>query len=129
MDTVARKFNVDGITWHAITLDEAKFDEYRQMLDTVMGVQPIMEQEGFALFQFSNGSMLELYLPNKVPAYGYNGAVAFGFRVSDIAAAAEALKDAGFKVYDITRIPEMKYAYCHFEGPDGIIYGMNEQTK
>jgi hypothetical protein len=27
---------------------------------------------------------------------------------------------------DIHRIPEMNYAFCHFRGPDGRVYGVNE---
>ena len=34
---------------------------------------------------------------------------------------------ADFEVLcDIHRIPERNYAYCHFRGPDGRVYAINE---
>ena len=29
---------------------------------------------------------------------------------------------------EITRIEQMNYAYRHFKGPDGRVYGINEQN-
>jgi hypothetical protein len=29
---------------------------------------------------------------------------------------------------DVQRVPEMNYAFCHFRGPDGRVYGINEQN-
>jgi len=53
----------------------------------------------------------------------------FGFRVDDLEAASAELEAAGFEfLCDIQRIPEMNYAYCHFRGPDGRVYGINEQN-
>lgn len=128
LQATLKEFKTEGITWHAITLKSEKFTAYKKMLNDVFGLKPVFEQEGFSLFQFANVSMLELYAPNKVPAYGYNGTVAFGFRVSDIEAATAALMKAGYKVLgDIIRLKEMNYAYVHFTGPDGIVYGLNEQ--
>lgn len=128
MQAVLKEFKTEGITWHAITLEGEKFTAYKKMLNDVFGLKPAFEQEGFSLFQFSNGSMLELYSPKAVPPYGYNGSVAFGFRVSDIEAATAALKKAGYKVLnDIVRMKDLNYAFVHFQGPDGIVYGLNEQ--
>ena len=39
------------------------------------------------------------------------------------------LEAAGVEVLcDVHRIPEMNYAFCHFRGPDGRVYGINEQS-
>jgi hypothetical protein len=44
----------------------------------------------------ANGTILELYLPEALPPFGYNdGGVAFGFRVDDIEAASRAVEAAG----------------------------------
>jgi predicted enzyme related to lactoylglutathione lyase len=84
--------------------------------------------EGVRVFSMPNGSLLELYTKNTVPPYGYNGSVAFGFRVDDIDVAVEELKKAGYELFAaVVRVPEMKYAYTHFRGPDGLVYGLNEQ--
>ena len=121
-------FTVEGITWHALTLEQDAFDQMNKMVTEQFGLKPAMEFEGVKVFPMNNGTILELYLPDKVPAYGYNGWVAFGFRVSDIEAASEALEKAGFELLgSITRVEEMKYAFRHFKGRDGKVYGLNEQ--
>ena len=117
-----------GITWHAVTLEPAEHAATRQFLTDAFGLTPGMEMEGFALYQMPNGSALELYTPQAVPAYGYNGAVAFGFRVDDIEAASRAVEAAGGELLgEITRVEQLGYAYRHFRGPDGRVYGLNEQ--
>jgi hypothetical protein len=63
-----------------------------------------------------------------IPTYGFNDGIVLGFRVHDIEAASAGLQVAGCELLcDIHRIPEMSYAYCHFRGPDGRVYGINEQ--
>ena len=120
--------NVQGITWHAVTLEDDQFDAFAHLAKNVMGLQPLMQMEGVKVFSTANGNLLELYTKNTVPPYGYNGSVAFGFRVDDIDVAAEELKKAGYELLaDIVRVPDMKYAYAHFKGPDGLVYGLNEQ--
>jgi len=54
----------------------------------------------------------------------------FGFRVEDIEAASEELAEAGCELLgEITRNEQMNYAYRDFRGPDGRVYGINEQKK
>jgi hypothetical protein len=53
----------------------------------------------------------------------------FGFRVDDIEAAAAELQAADCELLcDVQRVPEMNYAFCHFRGSDGRVYGINEQN-
>ncbi len=119
---------VEGITWHAVTLEGEAFDAMKRMAADTLGLQPVMEFEGVAVFGTLNGTLLELYTPQSVPPFGYNGAVAFGFRVDDIEAASAELERAGYELLgEINRVPEMNYAYRHFRGPDGRVYGLNEQ--
>jgi predicted enzyme related to lactoylglutathione lyase len=119
---------VNGITWHAVTLDESAFAAAKQLYIQTFGFTPMMEMEGVAVFQMSDGSLLELYLPTTVPPYGYNDSLAFGFRVDDIEQASQEIEAAGGELLgEITRVPDMGYAYRHFRGPDGRVYGLNEQ--
>ena len=119
---------LEGITWHAVTLEPNAFAATKNLMIDAFGLTPGMEMEGAVVFFLENGSVLELYTPAAVPDYGYNDGVAFGFRVDDIEAASETVAAAGYELLgDITRVPEMNYAYRHFKGPDGIVYGINEQ--
>ncbi|MCW3796488.1 VOC family protein [Sphingomonas sp. BN140010] len=119
---------VEGITWHAITLEQSAFRATKKFYMTSFGLTPMMETDGIAVFQMANGTLLELYTPATVPPYGYNGTLAFGFRVDDVAAASAEVEAAGGELLgEITRVPEMGYAYRHFRAPDGRIFGLNEQ--
>ena len=121
-------FTVEGITWHALTLEGDQFDNMKELVTKQFATQPMMEMEGIAVFAFPNGTLLELYVPETVPAYGYNGSISLGYRVSDIEAASQALADAGYELLgEITRADELKYAYRHFRAKDGRVYGLNEQ--
>ena len=119
---------IDGITWHALTLEPEQFAATRKLMTETFGLAPMMEMDGIVVFAMSNGTLLELYTPQTVPPFGYNGAVAFGFRVDDIEAASRAVEAAGCELLgQINRVEEMGYAYRHFRGPDGRVYGLNEQ--
>ena len=119
---------VEGITWHAVTLKGDAFDQTKKLVTDVLGLSPMFEMPGVSVFSTENGTLLELYTPEGVPPYGYNGNVAFGFRVDDIEAASQELADAGYELLgEITRVEEMNYAYRHFKGPDGTVYGLNQQ--
>jgi predicted enzyme related to lactoylglutathione lyase len=120
--------NVEGITWHAIVLEPEPFAATKTLIAGAFGLTPAMDLEGFALYTMPNGTVLELYAPEAVPPYGYNGAITFGFRVDDIEAASRAVEVAGGELLgDITRMEDIGYAYRHFRGPDGRVYGLNEQ--
>ena len=119
---------VDGITWHALTLQPAQFAATKKLVTETFGLTPMMEMEGVSVFSMPNGTILELYLPQAVPPFCYNNAVAFGFRVDDIEAASREVAQAGCELLgQITRVEELGYAYRHFRGPDGRVYGLNEQ--
>jgi predicted enzyme related to lactoylglutathione lyase len=121
--------NVEGITWHAIVLEPEPFAATKALMTETFGLAPAMEMEGVAVFNMPNGTLLELYAPQAVPDYGYNdGGVAIGFRVDDIEAASAAVEGAGCELLgQTTRVEEMGYAFRHFRGPDGRVYGLNEQ--
>ncbi len=65
--------------------------------------------------------------PRNPDAVGLNDGVAFGFRVDDVAEASQQLAAGGAELLgEIARFPEYEYAWRHFRGIDGKIYGINE---
>ena len=122
---------LEGITWHALTLQAHQFGLTKKLLIEVFALRPAIEEDGYARFPMSNGTILELYAPEAIPAYGFNeGGIVFGFRVDDIEAASEELAEAGCELLgEITRIEHMNYAYRDFKGLDGRVYGLNEHKK
>jgi predicted enzyme related to lactoylglutathione lyase len=121
--------HVEGITWHALTLEADEFGPTKKLLIEVFGLRPAIDTDGWTTFPMSNGTILELCAPGAIPAYGFNDCgIVFGFRVEDIEAASEELAEAGCELLgEITRIEEMNYAYRDFKGPDGRVYGINER--
>ena len=122
---------LEGITWHALALQAHEFGPTKKLLIEVFGLRPAIDTDGYTRFPMSNGTILELYAPEAIPAYGFNeGGMVFGFRVEDIEAASEGLAAAGCELLgEITRIEQKNYAYRDFRGTDGRVYGINEQKK
>jgi predicted enzyme related to lactoylglutathione lyase len=120
---------LEGITWHALTLKAHEFGPTKKLLIEVFGLRPAIEEDDYTTFPMSNGTILELYAPEAIPAYGFNdGGIVFGFRVEDIEATSKELAEAGCELLgEITRNEEMNYAYRDFRGPDGRVYGINER--
>jgi predicted enzyme related to lactoylglutathione lyase len=120
---------LEGITWHALTLKAHEFGPTKKLLIEVFGLRPAIEEDDYTMFPMSNGTILELYAPEAIPAYGFNdGGIVFGFRVEDIEATSKELAEAGCELLgEITRNEEMNYAYRDFRGPDGRVYGINER--
>jgi hypothetical protein len=121
---------VEGITWHGVTLEHDQFTAMKKLSRETLGLTPMIEKDGWTLFKMPNGTMLDLFELDSetIPAYGFNDGIVFGIRVDNIEAASAELRAAGCELLcDIHRIPEMHYAFCHFRGPDGRVYGINEQ--
>jgi hypothetical protein len=70
--------HVEGITWHAIILEADEFAATKKLLVETFGLTPAIEQEGWALFPMPNGTILDLYAPGAIPAYGFNEGIVFG---------------------------------------------------
>lgn len=121
---------IEGITWHGVTLDPDQFSAMKSLCRDVLGLTPRIERDGWTLFTMPNGTALDLFESGSelIPAYGYNEAIVFGFRVDDIEAAVAELEAAECELLcEIRRVPEMHFAFCHFRAPDGRVYGINQQ--
>src|SRR2546423_10774764 len=92
---------IEGITWHAVTLEPEQFAATKNLYREVFGLTPMVEQEGWTLFAMPNGTMLDLYEQDSemIPAYGLNDGIVFGFRVDDIEAAPAELPAAGCELF------------------------------
>src|SRR5678815_338470 len=99
---------IQGITWHAVVLEADEFAATKKLVTEVFGLTSLIEQDGWALFPMSNGTILDLYAPEHVPAYGFNDGIVFGFRVDDVEAASAELAAAGCELLgEIARIEGM----------------------
>jgi catechol 2,3-dioxygenase-like lactoylglutathione lyase family enzyme len=121
---------IKGITWHAVQLEDEQLAPMRTFVEKTLKLPVLFDFPGVVVFTTPNGDLFELYGPQGVPSYQFHPAdVAFGFRVDDIAAASAELEAAGIELLgDIVRT-EFGYAYRHFRGPDGRVYGLNENPN
>ena len=123
--------NVQGITWHAVVLEDEPFAAMHTLLTGTMGLTPVIEMEGWSLFGMPNGSIIDLYAPAAAAGicpWGLNDGVVFGFRVDDIDEASQQLEAGGCELLgDVNFIEQLNYSWRHFRGPDGRVYGINQQ--
>ncbi|MFF8367406.1 VOC family protein [Streptomyces lydicus] len=118
---------MQGIAWNAIVT--AEFDKTVAFFKDVFGLPATVEHPGFAQFPQAGGGVLEVFADRNTPPYGFNGGVAFGFRVDDIEAASAELAAAGAELLgEINRLGNGK-AYRFFRGPGGHVYGLDEAPR
>ena len=109
---------IQGIPWHAVVLEANEFAATKKLVTEVFGLTSLIEQDGWALFPMSNGTILDLYAPEHVPAYGFNGGIVFGFRVDDVEAASAELAAAGCELLgEITRLEGDEVRLLALQGP------------
>jgi hypothetical protein len=107
--------DVQGITRHAVVLGTDEFAATHKLLTGTLGLSPAMEQSGWSMIAMPNGTLLDPYAPEAVPPWGFNDGLVFGFRVDDVDGASAELGAAGRELLgEVTRVPEMNYAFRHF---------------
>ena len=85
---------VQGITWNAVVLERDELAAKKKLLVDVFGLTAAIDADGYSMFPMPNGTILDLYAPDSIPAYGFNDGIVFGFRVNDIEAASAELAEA-----------------------------------
>jgi hypothetical protein len=85
---------VQGITWHAVVPERVEFAAKKTLLIDVFGLTATIDTDGWSMFPMPNGTILDLYAPDAIPAYGFNDGIVFGFQVNDIEAASAELAEA-----------------------------------
>jgi hypothetical protein len=118
---------VDGITWHGVVLKRRAFASMTQFAEETLGLTPLLSEVGRRMYLMRNGTMLDLYAPETVPAYGFNNGMVFGFQVDDVQQASAEVAGSGMELLgEVTRLPNLPYAFRHFRGADGRVYGLIE---
>jgi catechol 2,3-dioxygenase-like lactoylglutathione lyase family enzyme len=113
--------NVRGLTW--IGTRTPLFEEMVEFAEQRLGLRANRREEGVAMFQLEDGSLLEVFAPGH-PAGGHpdSGAVA-GFHVDDVGGAREELERAGVEVSAVHS--SGPGAWFYFRAPDGNLYELN----
>jgi hypothetical protein len=55
LDPRERRTQIEGITWHAVTLEPDQFSAMNKLCREVFGLAPMLEQDGWTPFPMQNG--------------------------------------------------------------------------
>jgi hypothetical protein len=58
VDRRERTMEVEGITWHGVTLEPDQFGAMKKLCREVFRLTPMIEQDGWTLFPMRNGTVL-----------------------------------------------------------------------
>ncbi len=107
-----------GIVWMGV--QSPNFDAMATFMERLMGGPAPRQEEGFRLWSFPNGDIVELYADGKKPSFG--NAPVVGFRVDDLEAGRQLLHEIGAEIVGGYGPNEDGYKTIHFRAPDGNIY-------
>ena len=108
-----------GIVWLGTRTPQAM--AMRTFVRDGLGLEPVPEQPGVAIFRCLNGDTFEVFEPDE-PAHGFMQAPVAGFQVDDIAAARAELEARGVLFIGPIHQGEDGEAWSHFFAPDAHIY-------
>ena len=110
---------VRGLSW--LGLRTPQFDEMVAFFRDVMGMKPIRDQPGIAVFLMTDGTNMELYeLDEEFHAFFTTGPVV-AFQVDDVDASRATMEAAGIEfIGPVQR--KGKTSWNHFRAPDGTVF-------
>lgn len=112
-----------GIVWLGTRTE--RFDDMRAFMTLVVGREPWLEREGFAVFDLPNGDRVEVFGPGGA-APPHDAPVA-GFLVEDVDAARTELASVGIEFLGPVNRSSDGNAWVHFRAPDGHIYELTSR--
>ena len=107
-----------GIVWTGVQTDN--FDAMTAFMEGLIGSEAPRQEDGFRLWSFADGDILELYAGGTKPPFG--SAPVVGFRVDDLDAGRSRLEELGAEILGGYGPNEDGYGSIHFRAPDGNIY-------
>jgi catechol 2,3-dioxygenase-like lactoylglutathione lyase family enzyme len=111
--------NVTGITWAGTRTN--RFQETVHFFSSVMGMELVDQQQGFASLRASDGDKIEVFGPEDRDHDFMTAGPVVGFGVADVDSARAELESSGVEFIGRTH-SEGDYRWAHFRGPDGHIY-------
>jgi len=107
-----------GIVWMGV--QSPNFEAMATFMERLMGAPAPRQEEGFRLWSFPNGDIIELYADGTKPSF--ENAPVVGFRVDDLEAGRQLLVEIGAEIVGGYGPNEDGYQTVHFRAPDGNIY-------
>jgi predicted enzyme related to lactoylglutathione lyase len=112
---------VRGLVWAGTATD--KFDETVTFFRDVLGLSMFHEATDLAVLKLSSGDWMEVFGPGHAHFEEFKGGLVVEFLVDDLGAARAELEGRGVQFLHQNH-SWGEYAWAHFRGPDGSIYGI-----
>jgi catechol 2,3-dioxygenase-like lactoylglutathione lyase family enzyme len=103
------------------------FAATRSFFGDVLGLQAVVDEPDFAVFEVPDGSTMEVFGPSSEYNRHLTHPVA-GFRVTDLHGAARELAAAGVEIVLPMQTGDDR-AWLHFRGPDGFVYELMQHES
>src|SRR5213594_594298 len=91
-------------------------------LKGVFGLEPSIEEPGFAVFRLENGDTIEVFAADDEYHQHFTTGPVVGFRVLDVESAQREMEAAGIEFFGPPASSEDGYSWSHFRAPDGNVY-------
>jgi catechol 2,3-dioxygenase-like lactoylglutathione lyase family enzyme len=115
------RVNIKGLVWVGTATD--RYDDSVSFFRDVLGLSVFHESSDLTILRLHGGEWVEVFGPGHEHAGEFNTGPVVEFLVDDLAAARGELEARGVEfLHDDHAWGE--YAWAHFRGPDGNIYGI-----
>jgi glyoxalase/bleomycin resistance protein/dioxygenase superfamily protein len=105
-----------------------RFAELRAFLRLLTGVEPRIDEPGFAVFDLASGDRLEIFGEDD-EAHDWMKAPVAGFLVDDVGAARRELEESGIEFIGPVHHADDGNSWSHFRAPDGHVYELTSQPE
>jgi predicted enzyme related to lactoylglutathione lyase len=112
--------DVRGLAW--LGTRTAEFEPMVAFLKDVFGLEPSIDESGFAVFRLANGDTVEVFGADDQYHQFFTTGPVVGFEVDDVAAARAEMEAAGVEFFGRPTSSSDGYAWSHFRAPDGNVY-------
>lgn len=112
---------IKGLVWAGTATE--KYDETVGFFRDVLGLSPFHESDNLTVLRLSSGDWMEVFGPGHAHFDEFKGGLVVEFQVDDLERARAELEAKGVEfLHDNHTWGE--FAWAHFRGPDGSIYGI-----
>ena len=115
---------IKGVVWLGTRTE--RFDEMRNFLLEITGVEPRIDEAGFVVLDLASGDRLEVF-GARPGDESFMVAPVAGFLVDDLEAARAELVERGIELLDEIQRAEDGNCWSDFRAPDGHVYELTEQ--
>jgi len=114
---------IKGIVW--LGTRTAHYSEMREFVARITGLEPWLDEPGFAVFDLASGDRIEV-MSQDSDAPPYDAPTA-GFLVDDVSAARAELEAEGIEFIGPIGRADDGNSWSHFRAPDGSVYELTAQ--